>query len=342
MFDGKAFGQEIVAAVKQHVERAMSPVLARLEAMERRLAEPAVGKADLDEVRRGIAALKEAVDALPAPKELPDVGKMIADAIAAIPAPLVEKEPDPALAELAARLEADTAGFRRALAEAEARREAPDVAAARIADLVKGEAERILAGWERPQDGKSVTVADVTPLIAEQVAKAVAAIPAPKDGIGLAGAVIDRKGHLVVTTTDGRPHDLGPVVGADADMAALRKELAEAVAALPKPKDGLDGVGFDDMTFEVRETGAYLVWEKGDVVKEARLPIPIDRGVFKEGQTYRAGDGVTWGGHYWFAQEETAEKPDSGKGWRMAVRKGRDGKDAVVKQAPAPGPVKVG
>ncbi|RCS21462.1 hypothetical protein DUT91_23885 [Phyllobacterium salinisoli] len=68
---------------------------------------------------------------------------------------------------------------------------------------------------------------------------------------------------------------------------------------------------------------------KGDRVKEFTfsLPVPLDRGVFKDGSTYETGDGVTWGGHYWIAQDTTTDKPDSGKGWRMAVRRGRDGKD---------------
>ena len=68
---------------------------------------------------------------------------------------------------------------------------------------------------------------------------------------------------------------------------------------------------------------------RGEQIKEFAftLPVVLDRGVFKVGETYQAGDGVTWGGSYWIAQGETAEKPDSGKGWRLAVKRGRDGKD---------------
>ncbi|MBB2709765.1 hypothetical protein N2597_07525 [Rhizobium sophoriradicis] len=36
-FDGKAFGQEIVQIVKDHLERNLSPVAARLDAVEARL-----------------------------------------------------------------------------------------------------------------------------------------------------------------------------------------------------------------------------------------------------------------------------------------------------------------
>ena len=62
---------------------------------------------------------------------------------------------------------------------------------------------------------------------------------------------------------------------------------------------------------------------------ELEFPVIIDRGVFKEGQAYVRGDAVTWGGSLWIAQKETGAKPDGpDSGWRLAVKKGRDGKDA--------------
>ena len=46
-------------------------------------------------------------------------------------------------------------------------------------------------------------------------------------------------------------------------------------------------------------------------------------------RTYVRGDAVTWGGSLWIAQKETSAKPDSPEsGFRLAVKKGRDGKDA--------------
>ena len=62
--------------------------------------------------------------------------------------------------------------------------------------------------------------------------------------------------------------------------------------------------------------------------KHFDLPVVIDRGVFKHGNTYKTGDAVTWGGSLWIAQEPTADKPGepAAKGWRLAVKKGRDAK----------------
>lgn len=62
--------------------------------------------------------------------------------------------------------------------------------------------------------------------------------------------------------------------------------------------------------------------------KHFDVPVVIDRGVFKHGNTYKTGDAVTWGGSLWIAQEPTADKPGepAAKGWRLAVKKGRDAK----------------
>lgn len=62
-----------------------------------------------------------------------------------------------------------------------------------------------------------------------------------------------------------------------------------------------------------------------------RMPIVLDRGVFKDGMTYEAGDGTTWGGSFYIAQRETSAKPgqpsEDSRAWRLAVKKGADGKE---------------
>jgi len=161
------------------------------------------------------------------------------------------------------------------------------------------------------EPGKSVTIDDVASLIESAIAKAVAAIPAPKDGVGLAGAIIDRRGALVLTLSDGRACDLGPVVG----------------------KDGDPGLGFDDL--DVVYDGARCITLrllKGERIKEFsfQMPIVIDRGVWiPRDEGYAKGDGCSWGGSFWIAQRDTAAKPDTAdSGWRLAVKRGQNGKDA--------------
>ncbi len=172
--------------------------------------------------------------------------------------------------------------------------------------------EKVLATWERPKDGESVTVEQLQPVIDTAVEKAVAGLPPPKDGVGLADALQDHEGVLVLTTTDGKSVKVGKVKG-------------------DPGKDGLDGLGFEDMTEELADDGRTIIrrYSRGDQVKEFRfaLSVVLDRGVFKDGTEYTAGDGTTSGGSFWIAQGTTKDKPGTSDAWRLAVKKGRDGKD---------------
>lgn len=155
------------------------------------------------------------------------------------------------------------------------------------------------------------------------------------DGVGLAGAVIDRSGGLILTLTDGTTRELGLVVGRDGQKGDPGQD----------GKDGADGLGFDDL--EVVHDGLRTFtfrFAKGEKVKEFpfTLPVVLDCGVFKAGETYAAGDGVTWGGSFWIAQKDTTDKPGEGDGWRLSVKKGRDGKDGIVKAEKPKQPLKVG
>jgi hypothetical protein len=203
-----------------------------------------------------------------------------------------------------------------------------------VRPLVDEAVGKAVAEIPRPkdgEDGRSFTLDDVRPLVDEAVGKAVAAIPVPKDGIGAAGAVIDRGGNLVLTLTDGSVRELGQVVGRDADVAAITATLRQLVDEIPRPKDGMDGLGFDDFSVDAVGPRSFVLrFARGDLVKTFpfTLPVVLDAGVWREGKHYEAGDGVTWAGSYWIAQKDTAAKPDSGDGWRLAVKRGRDAKPA--------------
>ncbi|MBD8902772.1 hypothetical protein MBTS_11050 [Methylobacterium bullatum] len=190
---------------------------------------------------------------------------------------------------------------------------------------------------ERGQDGKDADPEEIAATVASEVSKAVAALPVPqngkdgrdgidgKDGVGLASALIGRNGELIVTLTNGDTKDLGLVIGKD---GASGRDGSDGKDGAP----GADGLGFDDMTETVEDDGRTIVrrYQSGDEVKEFRhtLAVPIDRGVYKDGQAYKAGDGVTLGGSWWLARKDTQARPDGGgEDWRLAVKRGRDGKD---------------
>ena len=74
--------------------------------------------------------------------------------------------------------------------------------------------------------------------------------------------------------------------------------------------------------------GRTLRWILGDTVHEIKTAIVLDAGVWKDGTTYVAGDGVTLGGSFFIAQTTTTAKPGKSDEWRLAFKRGTDGRDA--------------
>jgi len=210
---------------------------------------------------------------------------------------------------------------------------------------------------ETGRDGKDVDMAEVQRMIdeavariaAEEVAKAVAALPYPKDGErgpagekgeqGPAGPpgrdgldavefFRDANGHLIASMSNGTTRDLGDITGlpgADGKDGAPGAPGTNGVDG----KDGKDGLGFDDLDLAIADDGIAIKFQRGDEVKAFALPVPVDCGVYNPIKTYRKGNGVTWGGSYWIAQKDGPGKPDTpDSGWRLAVKRGQNGKDA--------------
>jgi integrin beta 3 len=119
-------------------------------------------------------------------------------------------------------------------------------------------------------------------------------------------------------------------------------------------KHGRDGLDLSNFSAELDPDGrtVLLTLKNGDRVEHAHLtfPVVIDRGVFREtgqesGAQYERGDGVTYGGSFWIAQKDspTGKPGEPGAdGWRLAVKRGRDGRDgAAGKDFSPPKPVKL-
>lgn len=177
---------------------------------------------------------------------------------------------------------------------------------------------------------------DAAPVTDEQISKHVeiylaANPPEPgkdgADGIGMAGAVINRSGELVITKTNGEAIPLGVVIGKDGDPG----------------NDGKDGADFTDVELDYDgERGLIIRGKGGELVK--RLPIPIDRGYWREGMKSEKGDVVTQEGSAWIALKDTSAKPcrENADDWRMMARKGRDGPPGPAgKEYRPPEPVKL-
>ncbi|APZ53133.1 hypothetical protein [Salipiger abyssi] len=302
MIDPQVFGAELAGIVKG----AVAPLLARIDAQAKQ-----------------IEALERAAEAHREPQDGKD-GRDGADADPEQVAALVAEKMAPQLEAMQAAIDA--------ISEAP---ELPD-----IPGMISDAVAKAVAEIPSPKDGKdgtSVTPEDVMPALEKRVDEHLASIPAPKDGrdgidgkdgapgergekgepgadgVGMAGALIDRNGELHLTMTDGKALALGAVVGKDGAPG----------------RDGADGLGFEDLEFIADEQGRPLAkFQRGDVVKTFRLPCIIDRGPYKAAGSYQKGDAVSFGGSLWIAQGDTAERPESGAGWRLAVKKGRDGRSA--------------
>lgn len=283
MFDGMSEGAQFAEIVRGYVERATAPLLKRIADLEGR------GPLDIDSVvaslaERGFAQAEGVVTRA-------DVEE-------------IERRLDAAIRSSAQ--EAATAAVAALPVPRDGKDADPDAIDLMIAQAV--------ARLPTPADGKSVTLDDVAPLIAEAVEKAVAALPVPKDGVGLAGAVIDRSGSLVVTLTDGSTRELGPVVGKDGDK-------------------GKPGFSLTDFNAELSEDGRTLVlsFESDDVRVTHQLEIGAMayRGAYSEGEEYRKGDMTFFAGSLWHCDAPTAGKPGIDPAWSLATKRGRDGKPAV-------------
>lgn len=138
-----------------------------------------------------------------------------------------------------------------------------------------------------------------------------------KDGRSIVTARVNEDGELVLKYSDGDTDNLGRIKGQDG------KDAFE-IEALAVEYDG--------------ERSFSIGWPDGRKAVFA-LPVPIYRGVWKEG-AYKRGDTVTWGGSQFTAVRDTDAKPEMDGSWQLSVKRGRDGRE-VVKTAPKSGPVKL-
>jgi collagen type III alpha len=83
------------------------------------------------------------------------------------------------------------------------------------------------------------------------------------------------------------------------------------------------------MSVTTADGGRTLLFSLGDsVVREVKTALVLDCGVWQEGETYEAGDGVTLAGSFFIAQTDTTTaKPGKSDEWRLAVKRGNDGRD---------------
>lgn len=284
MFDPEKFGE----AMGEVIRKAVAPLHAEIDLLKSQLAQkPDFAKMVADEVRSAVASIQMPKDGKDC--DMNAVKTIIDDAVKAIPVPKDGK------------------------------------------DGVDG------------QDGKSISVDDFMPTINEAIKSmnetaqasidaAIKAIPIPKDGkdgvdgskgdpgekgadgLGLAGAMIDRDGALMITMTNGEVKSLGQVVGKNGTDG----------------KDGIDGIGLDSFELEYIDEMHEIAVKASCAgrVKELRYPAGGIRpaGYWREGTKAKAGEAWVHDGSTYFCIKDTSGKPETkSSDWIIGARRGRDG-----------------
>lgn len=96
-------------------------------------------------------------------------------------------------------------------------------------------------------------------------------------------------------------------------------------------EDGKDGGSIEDFDIAIDGRNLTVTMKIGDRIERrtVRLDIPIYRDVYQSGKEYERGDMVTFAGSVFIAKRDVTakEKPEASEAWKLAVKRGRDGKD---------------
>lgn len=329
----KGFVASAIAALRGDLEKSLVERITELRAEQQKAIE-SITVPTAEEVSALIPAPKDGLpgkDADPADvarlvlAELPpaepgksitveDVRPLLEELVAAIPAPENGKDADP---EDIKQLIAE------AVAQLPQPRDGESVTVEDLAPVIAEQLAQAVAELPKPQDGQSVPLEDVQRMVAEEVAKAMQEIQPPQDGapgrdaaqIEILPAIDLAKGYSRGTYAK----HLGGLWRSYEATSGMRgwECIVEGIAALSIEQEGERGL----KAVATLSSGATEE-------KTISIPAMIYRGVFAPGE-YQPGDTATWAGSLWHCDEPTTDKPGEvgSKGWRLAVKKGRDGKD---------------
>ncbi|MGU0778045.1 hypothetical protein ACSESE_11665 [Pseudomonas aeruginosa] len=310
MIDPVEFGKAMGAIVRE----ATAPLIARIEQLEKTLADQVIPSAEEVATKIDLDALaRSAAEMVPAPKDadMEALKAHLGELVKAIPAPA----------------------------------DGQSVTIDDVAPMIRDEVAKAVAEVPPAKDGESVTVDDIRPILAELVSKAVADLPQPQPG---KDADMDAlRAHL-----DGLVKSLELPKGPSVDEVAAtferrfsdltlswerqaRETLEKAADRMPIPKNGENGrdaLPLESFDLSLSDDGRTVTvkMQAGETVieKSVKIASVMDRGVYSSEGSYEKGDGTTYGGCYWIAQKDApAGAPGASADWRMAVKKGRDGKD---------------
>ena len=171
--------------------------------------------------------------------------------------------------------------------------------------------------------------------------RALARVPGPAGEAGSEGkrGLQGERGDRGEKGEKGEPGKTGPA-GADgqAGERGQKGEPGRNAADLSLLQEYIDQRferAIEGASVTTPDGGRTLLWSLGGKVFHVKTAVVLDAGIWKEG-AYSIGDGVTSGGSFWIAQVETTAKPGKSDDWRLAVKRGADGRDARQEDKRAP------
>lgn len=333
MIDAKAFGAELADIVKA----ATMPLLRRIEALEKELAErpepepgmdgkdadpEAVADIVLGKIKAQLDEMSAAINDTPEAPELPDIPAMVAEAVAdavkAIPVPKDGADGKdgvpPDLPDIAAMVKA-------AVDAMPAPKDgAPGKDGLDVKDLFRAEGGRLMAVMS---DG---TTKDLGVFVGKDGRDGQDGSPGIDGAPGQQGEK-GAAGRDGIDGRDGERGDQGPrgekgIDGRDGDRGE-------------KGERGADGLGFDDLDVYVDDSGLVLRFERDGIAKEFSVPMVLDRGIWRDGVKYAKGSVVSSAGSMWVANDDGAtDRPGRSDQWRLCVKRGSQGPKGPQGKAP--------
>ena len=333
---GEEFGQvlaEMRDSFSKSIQALKEDYQERLTSLAKQVEE--ISNAPAPDVESMVKAEIAKLPAQAAP-ELPDVATMVSEAVAAIPVPRDGKsvtvdDITPVLQELVSN----------AVAEIPAPKDGKDFDPAMLKQAVEEAVSEAVAAIPVPQDGKSVTTEDVQPMIQELVSasmpelpdvkslvnEAIAALPAAEPGKDGENGRDALALEILPFIDEGKSYPRGSYATHNGGLWRAY-EKTHGMRGWECLVDGVSGIDIQqseqrNFTLTVSRTSGASETKSFDV------PVMIYQGVFKSGQEYLPGDTVTWGGSLWHCDEQTQDKPGGAgsKGWTLAAKRGRDGRD---------------
>jgi len=286
---------------------------------------PDIGQLIEDVVASAVGDLE-----LPKPEPLPDIDKMVLDAVESVLLPVlvqgdeVRSMIEDAVSEIKLPEPEPLPDLKQMVSEAIASMDIPHPKEPEPLPDIPALIERAVSEYPMPEP-EPVQLPDFEQLVSDAVKKAVSEITLPEPNKGEDGR-------------DGLQIEVMPEI--DVSKSYPRGTYALHNGGLWRAYQktaGMSGFecvvnGLDDIHIDVNDDRHFTVSlskSNGQVEEKSfDLPVMIYRDVYQPGRKYVPGDCVTFAGSLWHCFEETSDRPNEAgsAGWRLAVKRGRDGR----------------